>query len=348
VILNGIAGCVFGVAFGLFGDLPTWLIAGTLFGVLLGLANEVLFGKVQRLAKLRRIRLILLVLSEMLLVMYVGFPGRIAHWVTHPSRMPVVGTPADVGLIYEEATIPTTDGVVLQGWYVPSRNRAAIIALHGYNRNRVDLLPYAEELAEHGYGVLMLDLRAHGESGGEVFRIADPSPDVKAAVAFLRDRPDVDPERIGALGRSIGGHAIIQAAAKDETIRALLVDGVGMNTLNDLLLIAPSETMVSGPLFWLAAPGYWVYDRMKELMSGSIRLEANRVLVTRIAPRPIFFISAGRSEERGLDRHYHSLAGPNALLWELPNTDHCDGIRTHALEYRQRMSDFFDANLLSE
>jgi acetyl esterase/lipase len=245
-------------------------------------------------------------------------------------------------------TTPTTDGVILQGWYVPSRNGAAIITLHGYNRNRVDLLPYAEALAEHGYGVLMLDLRAHGESSGEVFPFADPSPDVKAAIAYLRNRPEVDPERIGALGRSVGGHAIIRAAAEDEAIKALLVDGVNMNTLDDLLLISPSETSISGPFFWLAAPGYWVYDRMKELMSGGIPLESNRVLVSHVAPRPIFFVSAGRDEERGLNRRYYLLAGPNAQLWELPNTEHCAGIHTHATEYKQRMLDFFDANLLSE
>jgi pimeloyl-ACP methyl ester carboxylesterase len=220
--------------------------------------------------------------------------------------------------------------------------------LHGYNRNRVDLLPYAKPLAAHGYGVLMLDLRAHGESDGEVFPFADPSQDVEAAITYLRGRPEVDPEHIAALGRSTGGHAIIRAAAEDKTIKALLVDGINMNTLDDLLLIAPSETSISGPFFWLVAPGYWMYDRMKELMSGGIPIESNKVLVSRIAPRPIFFISKAKDEEQSLNRHYYSLAGPNAQLWEVTGAEHCTGIFTHTEEYKQRMLVFFEANLLSE
>jgi hypothetical protein len=54
------------------------------------------------------------------------------------------------------------------------------------------------------------------------------------------------------------------------------------------------------------------------------------------------------NEEQGLNRRYYSLAGPNAQLWEVPDTEHCAGIHTHAAEYKQRMLDFFDANLLSE
>ena len=348
VVLNGMVGAVCGIAFGMFGAMATWLIVGTLLGTVFGLANEALFSKVQKLTKWYRIRSVLLVLAEMLLFMYIGFPTRIAHWGTHPSRRPIVGSPTDVGLAYEEVAIPTADGVTLQGWYVPSRNGAAIIALHGYNRNRADLLPYAEALADRGYGVLMLDLRAHGESSGEVFPVADPSPDVEAAVAYLRDRPEVDSERIGALGRSIGGHAIIRAAAEDKAIKALWVDGMNTNTLGDLLLIAPSETSIPGALFWIAAPGYWTYDRMKELMSGGIPLESNKELIAHVAPRPIFFVSKAKDEEQSLNRRYYSLAGPNAQLWEVPDTEHCAGIHTHAEEYKQRMLGFFDASLLPE
>ena len=121
-----------------------------------------------------------------------------------------------------------------------------------------------------------------------------------------------------------------------------------MNTLGDLLLIAPSETSIPGALFWIAAPGYWTYDRMKELMSGGIPLEPNKELIAHVAPRPIFFVSKAKDEEQGLNRRYYSLAGPNARLWEVPDTEHCAGIHTHAEEYKQRMLGFFDASLLPE
>jgi uncharacterized protein len=47
---------------------------------------------------------------------------------------------------------------------VPSRNRAAVIALHGIGSDRLGVERHARMLARHGYGVLALDLRGHGES----------------------------------------------------------------------------------------------------------------------------------------------------------------------------------------
>ena len=40
--------------------------------------------------------------------------------------------------------------------------------------------------------------------------------DIFAALDFLEDRPDVDPNRIGGLGLSVGGELMLQAAAEDE------------------------------------------------------------------------------------------------------------------------------------
>ncbi len=57
----------------------------------------------------------------------------------------------------------SSDGVTLSGWYIRLQNSAAVILLHGYNANRMDTLNHAELLAHHGYGVLMYDLRGHGE-----------------------------------------------------------------------------------------------------------------------------------------------------------------------------------------
>ncbi|MBN1315875.1 MAG: alpha/beta fold hydrolase [Anaerolineales bacterium] len=292
VILNVLAGTVFGFAFGIFGNMLSWLRFGLVSGLLLGVANEFLFARIKTHPRIYRFRSVLLALVEFLVVMYLGFPAHIAYTLTHPVREPVVGSPMDVGVAYEDVEIPTTGGVTLRGWYVPSSNGAVVLALHGYNTNRVVFLPHARVLAEAGYGVLMLDLRAHGESGGDVFPIANPAPDVRAAIDFLRQRPDVDPGRIGAIGRSVGAGAVVRAAAEGEPIQALWVDGMSMNTYDDHILYA-SESSMPAPVFWLTIPGYLIYDRMKELMSGGGPIVSNRSLVPRLAPRPIFFVAAG-------------------------------------------------------
>ena len=114
-------------------------------------------------------------------------------------------TPADYGLVYEDVSLKTADGLTLQGWYLPGENGAAIILMHGLGGNRISLLGVAESLVEAGYSALIFDLRAHGESEGEFVPYGGPeAEDVKTAVSYLQTRPEVDPERIGSLGWSLG------------------------------------------------------------------------------------------------------------------------------------------------
>jgi pimeloyl-ACP methyl ester carboxylesterase len=306
---------------------------------LLGLANEALFRRSRRLARWHKLRMVLLVLGEVLLVFYVVYPAQGVYHATHPARAAVTGTPASLGMAYEDVAVPAADGVVLRGWYVPSANGAAIIAVHGAGGNREQMLWHAQALADAGYGVLLFDLRAHGESEGRVFPVTDGSADVAAAVAYLRGRADIDPERIGAVGLSLGADVILQAAAKDRSLQALVADGATTNKINDLLPL-PREFRV----MYLAAPMWWVSDRMAELMSG-VRAEPLIVLVERIAPRPVLFISSNAAPEPFMNRRLHARAGPGAELWELPDTPHTGGIFVHPGEYKQRMTSFFDAAL---
>jgi pimeloyl-ACP methyl ester carboxylesterase len=119
------------------------------------------------------------------------------------------------------------DGVTLRGWYVPSRNGAAVLALHGTGSNRLGVARHARLLAGHGYGVLALDLRGHGESGGRStsvpWRLDD---DLDAALDWLEARPDVHGGRIGALGVSLGGEVALQLAARRTDLRAVVAEGV--------------------------------------------------------------------------------------------------------------------------
>jgi len=342
MIINTFVGGVVGATFGAFGNLILWLIGGLVVGAALGLANEALFNQVHRLARWYKLRTVILVLGEVLLVIYVLIPAYGAYHATHPTRVPVVGSPASLGMAYEDVTMLTADGVTLRGWYIPSRNGAAIIALHGSDGNRAQLLRHAQVLAGKGYGVLLFDLRAHGESGGTVFPVTNAGPDVTAAAAYLRSRKEVDPERIGAVGLSLGAHVILQAAAEDGSLKALVADGASTNTMDDLLPLPPQYR-----LMYFAAPMWWMTDRITEFMSG-VPARPLSELVEKIAPRPILFIASNQEPEPFMNRRLYERAGPAAQLWELPDTGHVGGIFTHPEEYRQRMLSFFDATLLGQ
>ena len=90
--------------------------------------------------------------------------------VTNPVEYqdPIDETPADYGLPYEDVTVTTGDGLDLVGWYIPSQNGAVIMAQHGFQNDREEMLPHAQMLIHHGYGVLITSFRAHDLSEGEL------------------------------------------------------------------------------------------------------------------------------------------------------------------------------------
>ena len=68
-------------------------------------------------------------------------------------------------------------------------------------------------LVRHGYGVLLFDRRGEGASEGDPNTFGwHGERDLHAAAAYLRSRSDVDPERIGGIGLSVGGEMLIRGS----------------------------------------------------------------------------------------------------------------------------------------
>ena len=128
-----------------------------------------------------RVRRALYVLAGLLVAGFILFPISIAYVVTHvaPASVPA----ANLGTAYEDVQFTTSDGFLLKGWYVPSKNRAAVISFPGRSGTRLQ----ARMLARHGYGVLLFDRRGEGESEGDwnVFGWQGER-DLHAAVTFLQ------------------------------------------------------------------------------------------------------------------------------------------------------------------
>jgi pimeloyl-ACP methyl ester carboxylesterase len=285
--------------------------------------------------------MLVLVLIEVLCVLYLVIPGYRAYQIMHPPRLPLSVTPHDMGLDYQDVIFSTADDVNLTGWYIPSRNRAGIIAIHGGDGNRTHMLYHAEVLALEGYGVLLFDLRAHGESGGKYYIAGNASLDVQAAVDYLLSRPEIDAQRIGGVGLSMGGTVLIQGAALTPSLRAVVSDGAEGCTLDDYLSPMPPEYRK----LWFMIPNVWMIDRYLELLSG-VQATPIKELVQQISPRPILFISTGEGTEQFMNRQFYEHAGPTAQLWELPQTQHTDGLFAYPEEYQERMLSFFNMHLM--
>ena len=167
-------------------------------------------------------------MPRLVVAAFVLFPISLSYVVTHvaPADVPA----ANLGAPYEDVQFTTSDGFLLKGWYVPSKNRAAVISFPGRSGTRLQ----ARMLARHGYGVLLFDRRGEGESEGDwnVFGWQGER-DLHAAVAFLQGRSDVDPERIGGIGRSVGGEMLIEAAAESDAFKAIVSEGGSSRSVSD-------------------------------------------------------------------------------------------------------------------
>jgi pimeloyl-ACP methyl ester carboxylesterase len=267
------------------------------------------------------------------------------YWVLFPAAYGIVATekprtaaePADLGRPHEDVTVRTSDGLELVGWYVPSQNGAAVIAFPG----RHGPVEHARMLARHGYGVLLLDMRGQGKSEGDPNAFGwESAKDLDAAVAFLKQRPDVEDGRIGGLGLSVGGELMIETAASNPDLRAVISEGAGERSVRESLLL--------GAQGWFSVPTIAVQTGSVAFLSNDAPPPALDDLAAAIAPRPLFLIygSEGQGAEKELNPRYFEAAGEPKLLWEVPAAGHTGGIDTRPRDYEQRVVQFFDEALL--
>jgi pimeloyl-ACP methyl ester carboxylesterase len=275
------------------------------------------------------------------LLLNIGLAYVAASAQIRPARSDICcETPADFGAEYEEINLPTHDGLRLAGWYIPSHNQAAIILVHGYGSNRLGVMLEAEALFQQGYGVLMYDQRASGESEGETlswgWRDVD---DVEAVIQFLYRRGDVDSRRIGIMGCSTGAEIAIAAAAQQDALRAVAADAPYYTVASDM---PPPYALED----WLALPMYPMFIQFMEWKSGASASMSLSQAVTYISPRPILLISTGQDFELRQVQRYYDLAGGPKQHWNIPEAQHCSGIQVRPEEYANRISKFFEEGLL--
>ncbi len=127
-------------------------------------------------------------------------------------------------------TIATADGETLVGTFYPPPDSpaAGVLLLHMLGHRKEDWAQFATRLQETGYGVLALDLRGHGESGGERNWTSMPD-DVQRAWTTLVAQPEVDRERTGIVGADIGANLALLAAGEEAEVRAVVLLSPGLD-----------------------------------------------------------------------------------------------------------------------
>lgn len=278
--------------------------------------------------------------SAVIVLWSTGFA--LAATVVAPTRLDAV-TPADRGLSYQDAAFTTADGVRLSGWYVPTRNGAAVVLLHGAGSTRSAVLDHAVLLARNGYGVLLFDARGHGRSQGRAMDFGwYGDRDIAAAVTYVTTRPGVDTHRVAAVGMSMGGEQAIGAAAADIRIRAVVAEGATARTAVD-------KGYLREEYGWRGA----LQQRIDQITYGIADLltEAGQPIALRdaaalAAPRPMLLITAGDVATETLAAQHIRRGSPDTVqIWLAPDTGHTRALATHPGEWEQRVTGFLSAAL---
>lgn len=272
---------------------------------------------------------VLVVLAVVALVSFLA-----GEALTAPARRAVGAPPRDLPVV--DVAFRSRSGVVIRGWLAPHPSlRGAVLLLHGIRADRRAMLARARFLYGAGYSVLLIDLQAHGESGGERITFgARESEDVEAAVAFLRDALPAQP--LGAIGVSLGGAAIVLAK------RAPPLSAVVLESVYPSIEEATANRLKQrfGPAGALLSP----------LLLGQIEL---RLALTTNDLRPIDAVA--RLDAHVLiihgarDRHTTRLEAERLFaaarapktLWVVDGAAHVDLHRFAPREYEARVERFF-------
>ena len=131
-------------------------------------------------------------------------------------------TPEAVGLVFEDVTLETSDGVRLHGWFVPGESEQVLLYFHGNAGNISHRLYSIREWHDLGLAVFIIDYRGYGRSGGKpteegLYR------DGTAAWRYLADERGIAPGNIVVFGRSLGGSVASWLAAREQPA-ALIVE----------------------------------------------------------------------------------------------------------------------------
>ncbi len=152
---------------------------------------------------------------------------------------PDYSAPAGAPYTAEDVVVAGPAGIRLGGTLTKPRGAGpfpAVVTISGSGQqDRDEFIPLAggvrlfreiaDTLSRRGVAVLRLDDRGIGASGGNatISTTADFADDTRAAVAYLRTRPDIDGTRIALLGHSEGGMIAPMVAATDPTLRAVIL-----------------------------------------------------------------------------------------------------------------------------
>jgi hypothetical protein len=267
--------------------------------------------------------------------------------------------PQDFGLQGEVVFFQATDEVPLKGWWLPAEGapRATVIIAHGIDHTRQVMLGRAAFLVHGGYNALALDLRCHGESGGQfVSPGMVEARDLLGAIRYVRLRGERCP--IVLMGVSLGAVASLLTAGESRDVAAVVSDGAftsGADTfrnMRDYFAHDPSRGIWERRFYSIAVfPGLFRSIELGYYLRTGVDLGPEFVAVLPSASHitcPVLLIS-GESDWIVPTKNARSilaaLPGTQNRLVTIPQAQHDTTFSAAPELYKNAVLSFLDSNV---
>lgn len=288
---------------------------------------------------------VILVLAESAVALIgCAIGGRVLHPMRlNPERVAETQAMlARTGATKSDFNVRASDGVELRGWKVrpPSPNGDWVLLFHGVSDNRTGVLGAAEILLRHGYSVVMMDSRAHGESGGDMATYGwKERYDTVAIANALYEIKRVP--HLYAFGVSMGAAIALQSAAVEPRIEGVIAE----DPPADLREVSYDYT----GLHWSPLLGKTLFRPasmagMAELAKqGGFNPEAvspEKAVAARAFPVLLICGTQDRTIPcRHAERVYFAARGPREL-WIVQGADHASALGRDPIAYEEHVIQF--------
>ncbi len=280
-----------------------------------------------------------------------------------PRHQPIEKTPEDYGMSYRDVEFLTRDGLTLRGWLVGEEADKIVIMTHfGYSANRygyqlkyhpegsrpydkeIEFGKVARRLVDAGYGVLMYDLRNHGESdktelgvgtGGHGERF-----DVIAAVEFVASQQQTQGKPIGLLSYCYGANTSFFAMEEDQSV----FQSSGVKAMVALQPLSNGDYLKS---LGVTQDVYDAVAKSYQARSGGYPFRANIESAAKSTPIPTRLVQARQDPNTNLEfiaELYNNIPVEKQMYWLEEPTHRFDGYNWFADNPRD-MLDWFDAHM---
>ena len=301
-------------------------------------------GKLQNVARM-------VVLALLCLPLPASAGGIFAPFILHPVRRNIPAeqiAEADRSFAQEQATredfvVTAQDGIVLRGWKVRAAhpNSDWILLLHGRSQNRLSMIRYADFLLGSGYSVVMMDARAHGESGGRIATYGHLERYDERSILDALTAAE-HPQHIFAMGESMGAAVALQSAAIDPRIEAVIAEGAFRN-LHEVMFDYAGLRVSAFLGKTLFRPVAMLAVHETEHQAGFRFDEVSPEASVAARSFPVLLISGLRDHnvpKRHAEAIFLAASGPKEL-WLVPKARHQKAMETAPEEFQSRVLRFF-------